>query len=164
MKTKINYSYAMSTLYSPPSNIEIDKRTITDAKNVMKVQPLTQSFTPLDEVTSDRYLGVILDNKLSFNEHVETITNKATLLKLCRRNLFMCSPQVEEIAYKSLIRHHIDYPSPAWNPYTTCNISKIEAVQRCAARFVLGNYTYGPDAQLTTDISTTLKWPMLISQ
>ena len=28
----------------------------------------------LEEITSDRYLGVILDNKLYFNEHIEHAT------------------------------------------------------------------------------------------
>ena len=85
----------------PPSHIEIEDRTIIDAKDILKVKPPTQNFTPLDEVTSDRYLVVILDNKLSFNEHVDTIAKKAPLLfNLCRRNLYMCSPQVKEIQYK----------------------------------------------------------------
>ena len=64
----------MSTTLSPPSHIEIEERTITDAKGGPKVNPPTQSFTPLDKVISDRYLGVILDNKLSINEHVDTLT------------------------------------------------------------------------------------------
>ena len=103
---------------------------------------------------------MILANKLSFNEHVDTITKRAILLlNLCRRNLYICSPQVKEfeIAYKSLIRPQLDYASPDWNPHTTRNISKIEAVHRRAARFVLSNYTYGPDGHLIADISTILK-------
>lgn len=161
-KTKINFNYVMSTPTLPPSTIEIEQRTIEDAKEVLKVRPPTLSFTPLEEITSDRYLGVILDNKLSFNEHVDTIVKKATnLLNLCRRNLNMCSPQIKETAYKSLVRPHLDYASPAWNPHTTRNISKIEAVQRRAARFVLGNYEYGPEAHLTDEINQTLKWQPL---
>jgi hypothetical protein len=146
----------------PPSAIEIEQRTTNDAKEILKVNPPTQSFTPLQDITSDRYLGVILDNKLSFNEHVDAITKKATnLLNLCRRNLSMCSSQAKETAYKALIRPQLEYASPAWNPHTTRNINKLEAVQRRAARFVLGNYNYGPDAHLTDDISQTLKWPTL---
>ena len=76
-------------------------------------------------------------------------------------NLYTCSPQVKEIAYKSLIRCQLDYASPAWNHHTTRNISKIESMQCSAAVFVLGNYTYGPNAHLTADISITLKWPTL---
>ncbi|KAJ8029721.1 hypothetical protein HOLleu_29186 [Holothuria leucospilota] len=58
-------------------------------------------FCDLEEVTSDRYLGVILDNKLNFNiKHIEEITNKATrLLNLCHRNLsYMCSREIKTTA------------------------------------------------------------------
>ena len=41
----------------------------------------------LGEITSDRYLGGILNNRLSFNEHIEYVTKSTSLLKLCRRNL-----------------------------------------------------------------------------
>ena len=107
----------------------------------------------------DKYLGVILDNKLSFNEHVDAICKKATnLLNLCRRNLHMCPPKIKEAAYKSIVRPHLDYASPAWSPHTSRNINKIEAVQRRAARFVLGNYQYGPNVHLTDQINNQLKW------
>ena len=44
----------------------------------------------LEETTSECYLGVIRDDKLNFNEHVNHISNKATkLLNLCCRNLYM---------------------------------------------------------------------------
>ena len=41
------------------------------------------SFSPiaLEEITSDRYLGVILDNKLLFNEHVEHLKKKKQFTK-----------------------------------------------------------------------------------
>ena len=119
-------------------------------------------FCDLEEVTSDRYLGVILDNKLNFNKHIDEITNKATkLLNLCRRNLHMCSREIKTTAYFAIIRPHLDYASTCWNPYTKLNIDKIEAVQRRAARFVLNYYDYSSSADLSTKISQTLKWKSL---
>ena len=161
-KNKINYSYVMSTPKSTTQAISIDNRVLLDAKESLKVNPPNNSFTPLEEITSDRYLGVILDNKLDFNEHIATITSKATkLLNLCRRNLNMCTPQIKETAYKTLIRPHLEYTSPAWSPHTSNNINKIENIQRRAARFVLGNYTFGPEANLTNEINSILHWQTL---
>ena len=51
----------------------------------------TDSLIPLEEVKEDRYLGVTLNSKLNFNQHIDGITNRAMkILNLCRRNLHMC--------------------------------------------------------------------------
>ena len=42
--------------------------------------------------------------------------------------------------YKSMMRPIVEYASPAWNPYTDRNFSKLEQVQRNAARFVTNIY------------------------
>lgn len=116
----------------------------------------------MEEVTSDRYLGVILDNKLNFNKHIEEITNKATrLLNLCRRNLHMCSREIKTTAYYAIVRPHLEYASTCWNPHTKLHIDKIDAVQRRAAWFVLNYYDYSSSADLSTKISQTLKWQPL---
>ena len=121
--------------------------------------PPTAAYTHLEDIQSDKYLGVVLDNRLSFNKHTDEISKKATnLLNLCRRNLHMCHENIKETAYKAIIRPHLEYASPSWNPYTSRNINKIEAVQRRAARFVLGNYNYSPTSGLTHDIHHRLKW------
>ena len=50
------------------------------AQQNISIPMAASEFCDLEEVTSDRYLGVILDNKLNFNKHIEEITNKATKL------------------------------------------------------------------------------------
>ena len=70
----------------------------------------------------------------------------------------MCDHHTKEIAYKTIVRPHLEYASTAWNPYTARNIDKIESVQRRAARFILRNYNYGPYSHLTYQIQHTLKW------
>ena len=142
--------------------LRISKRIKNKINHIYVMKSATSDPIPLEEITSDRYLGVILDNKLSFNEHIKEITKKATnLLNLCRRNLKMCSPKAKEIAYKALVRPHLEYASSAWSPYTKRAIDDIEAVQRRAARFVLGDYNYGPNSHLSLKMSNILKWQSL---
>ena len=154
----IEFSYHMSTPNAPPSGQVLPEVSLA-ARETLFFNPPNGSFSPLAEIDSEKYLGVILDNKLTFNSHVDSITKKATnLLNLCRRNLYMCTPQIKEAAYNSLVRPHLDYASAAWNSHTSRNINKIEAVQRRAARFVLNNYNYSADAHLTTQIKSQLGW------
>ena len=45
------------------------------ALNIIKFGATTTdgNYIPLEEITPDKYLGMILDNKLSFNQHVDAI-------------------------------------------------------------------------------------------
>ena len=80
----------MSTPSSPSSHIEIEEeRTTTDAKDVLKVKHLTHSITPLDEVESDRYLGEILDNMISYKEPVD-ITKKGNTFSIHAKETSTC--------------------------------------------------------------------------
>ena len=66
------------------------------------------------------------------------------------------SPYVPRKHQRNSIQGH--HPTPLGICYTSRNINKIEAVQRRAARFVLGNYNYRPTSGLTHDIHHRLKW------
>ena len=89
----------------------------------------TTDFIHIEETQHKRYLGVILDNKLNFNQHIGDMSKKAcNLLNLCRRNLHMCSREVMNSAYNMIVRPHLEYASTCWNPYTKRNIDKLEAV------------------------------------
>ena len=157
-KNAIKFKYTMSSPRSH-STITVPPEIQRAAAEILITDPPTTAFTHLEDIQSDKYLGVVLDNRLSFNNHTDEITKKATnLLNLCRRNLHMCHQNIKETAYKAIIRPHLEYASPSWNPYTSRNINKIEAVQRRSARFVLGNYNYSPTSGLTHDIHHRLKW------
>ena len=157
-KNAIKFQYTMSSPRSH-STITVPPEIQRAAADILITDPPTAAYTHLEDIQSDKYLGVVLDNRLSFNKHTDEISKKATnLLNLCRRNLHMCHENIKETAYKAIIRPHLEYASPSWNPYTSRNINKIEAVQRRAARFVLGNYNYSPTSGLTHDIHHRLKW------
>ena len=154
---KCNFSYRM--FCSNASSSAIPNEIFNIAKKQIGFSMSASDFVILEEVTSDRYLGVILDNKLNFNKHIDEITNKATkLLNLCRRNLHMCSVKTKTLAYHTIVRPHLEYASTCWNPHSKSNIDKIEAVQRRAARFVLNDYDYSPNCGLSTKIHHILKW------
>ena len=159
-KNVIKFQYTMS---SPPSHstITVPPEIQRAAAGILITDPPTAAYTHIEDIQSDKYLGAVLDNRLSFNKHTDEISmeKKATnLLNLCRRNIHMCHENIKETAYKVIIRPHLEYASPSWNPYTSRNLNKIEAVQSRAARFVLGNYNYSPTSGLTHDIHHRLKW------
>ena len=122
----------------------------------------TTDFIHIKETQHESYLGVIIDNELNFNQHIDDMSQKATnLLNLSCRNLHMCSQEVKNSAYNMIVRPHLENASTCWNPYTKRNIDKLEVVQRRAAIFVLSFYDYCPTTDLSGKIQKTLQWDSL---
>ena len=114
---------------------------------------------PITPVHHGKYLGVVIDERLSFNEHVEMIANKANAVKaFLQRNISSCPQMVKETCYKSMIRPILEYSSTVWSPYTNKNITLLESVQRRAARFVTNTYDR---MSSVTSLLQELGWPSL---
>ena len=96
----------------------------------------------LESVDCARYLGVSITKDLSLNTYINQITSKANCtLGFVKRNVRTTNQSVKELAYKTLVRPHVEYASTVWSPYTKQNIQKIEMVQRRAARWVSNSYS-----------------------
>jgi hypothetical protein len=107
-------------------------------------------------VTSAKYLGLTITNKLQWDQHINNITAKANkTLEFLRRNLKIPSIRIKEQAYQTLVRPSVEYVSTVWNPYTKTEINKIEAVQRRAARYVVNNQR---NRSSVSNMLQRLKW------
>ena len=90
---------------------------------------------------SIKYLGLHIDNKLSWEKHVSTTIAKASsTLAFLRRNISCCPRPIRLIAYKTLIRPQLEYAAKVWDNTVKARTSAVETIQRRAARFVMGNY------------------------
>jgi hypothetical protein len=96
---------------------------------------------PLQEVNSHPYLGVEIANKLRWDVQFKKLTSKARrVLGFLKRNLWFCPRSVKVTAYRTLVRPILEYASSSWDPYRIGDVTRIEAVQRKAARFCTNDY------------------------
>lgn len=96
----------------------------------------------LEEVPSGKYLGVTISEDLSWREHINATSAKATRsVGFLRRNLRNCPKSIRSQAFTTLVRPVLEYASVVWDPYQQQLISRLENVQRQAARFATGDYT-----------------------
>ena len=87
---------------------------------------------------AEKHLGFRLDTKLSFKEHTNNKTSKATKdIGLLRKFQLIISRRSLFIIYQSFIRPHVDYCDVIDDgPSNTSFPSKIESVQYNAARAI----------------------------
>ena len=96
-------------------------------------------FPQLDKVNQEKDLGVIVDDKLSFEFHIDKKVAKAKKMTgIVRHTIKYLTPVVFTLLFKSIIRPHVEYASMIWSPITKKLQDKLERVQRRATKMVLG--------------------------
>ena len=104
-----------------------------------------------------KYLGVVINKTLSWNNHINDVTKKANAsLGFLRRNLRIGQEKIKISAYLTLVRPQLEYAAAIWDPYTQTYKNKIEMAQR--PRYVCNNYNR--EASVTTMIKH-LHWRSL---
>ena len=70
----------------------------------------------------------------------------------------MCPRHIKDKCYTTYVRPIVEYASSVWDPCTSKYISKLEAIQRRAARYVFSDYRYESSPTL---MQNQLGWPTL---
>lgn len=98
----------------------------------------------IDWSDSVKYLGVLLDSRLTFTKHIDTQCNKAIgiLVKLFpllnrKSNLNIKN---KLLLYKSIIRPVLTYAAPVWSNTCATNYKKLQVVQNKCLR-VIGDFS-----------------------
>ena len=90
-----------------------------------------------------KYLGVDIDNVLSWDIQTDSISKKLVFIisRLSRLKPVLPSHMLMYI-YTSIIQTKIDYAISIWGYTTAHNINKVQRLQNRAARILTGNYDY----------------------
>ena len=114
---------------------------------------------PLVKVDSYKYLGLNVTSNMSWTPHIQQMVGKAnSRLRFVQRVLRGCPQHVKSVAYFTLARPLVEYCSTVWSPHETGLDHEIEMVQRRAARFVSGRYSW---RESVTAMLSDLGWETL---
>jgi hypothetical protein len=122
--------------------------------NVKKCETITFSRKPADRQISTAYvigqdtleridvvrdLGVLMDTKLSFKQHIDHVISKAKLILgfIKRQTREYRCPFVSKSLYCALARSILEYGCTVWFPYTMTDSRRIESVQKQFLLFAL---------------------------
>jgi len=82
-------------------------------------------------------LGVIVDSKLSFSDHITEKVNKAySILGIIKQNFQHVDKDAFVLLYKVLVRCHLEYANTVWSPYKQYLTEEVEKVQKRATKLV----------------------------
>ena len=85
----------------------------------------------------EKDLGVYIDNKLKFHDHVAHAVNKGNRMLGLIKNTFSClDKETIPKLHKALVRPHLEYGNVIWHPRFEMDKIAVEKVERRATKLV----------------------------
>jgi hypothetical protein len=107
------------------------------AENKYIMRKSERGITTLENVDSEKDIGVTIDRHLNFEKHIQTQINKANqIVGLTRRSFVHLDNITFSLLFKALVHPHLEYVSSVWSPYKKKDIEAIENVQKRATRML----------------------------
>ena len=116
------------------------------------------TIVQLEETVMEKDLGVVVDNKLTFSQHINSTVVKANqVVGMTRRSFKYMDKDIFVQLFTSRVRPILEYGNVIWNPRLLRDIDAIERVQRRATKTGPGISTMSYPDRLRT-----LRLPSLV--
>ena len=122
-------------IFNPDASKQVQEVVFFRNENASNLRTVYFDNVPVIRENIQKHLGLFLDSKLSFFDHVNEKTKKATKGANILRKLNLLLPHSSLLTiYKSFVRPHLDYGDVTYDQPNTSRLSdKIESVQYNAA-------------------------------
>jgi hypothetical protein len=104
-----------------------NKYTINDANGDYEIQ----------ETKLERDLGILISNDLKWHEQIKSSAAKAQrTLGLIKRTFSYLNSDIVKSLYCALVRPHLEFAVPVWNPTLKKDVFELEKVQKRATKLI----------------------------
>ena len=94
-------------------------------------------FSNITKTNTEKDIGVVIDNKLTFADHMSEKINKANkIVVLIRRTFVHLDSKIFKAIYTAIVRPIIEYANQVWCPHLVKDLEALENVQRRATKLV----------------------------
>jgi hypothetical protein len=95
-------------------------------------------------------LGVILDSKLSFREHIDSVVNKGSAMFgfIERLSWEYRDPYTLKVFYITYVRSKLEYANCVWQPFYVSHINRIERIQEKFIKHALRQFRWNVNLDL----------------
>ena len=92
---------------------------------------------PISICEDEKDIGVVFDDTLKFDVHIQKAVNKANqIVGIIKRSFSYLDKEIFLIIYKAMVRPHLEYGNLIWHPYLKRQSVAIEKVQRRSTRIL----------------------------
>ena len=107
-------------------------------RNITNPLSLVLNDTVIEWKSSIRYLGVILDKKLNFSDHIDVLCTKISrLVGLMYRVSFFVPSDTLRVLYYSLIYPHLLYGNLVWGGTFNTSLNRVLILQKKCVRLIM---------------------------
>ena len=92
----------------------------------------------LSQVTSYKYLGVVLDQSLTYTQHLQKLSKSISHIYMLSRMRRYLTTRASEMVYKMMILPFFDYADIFYEPCPKYLLSKLQRMQNRSLRCILG--------------------------
>ena len=101
--------------------------------------PLLINNTPVPRVTSIKFLGVLIDSHLTWNDHIHSISKKiAKSLGILSRVAYLLPLNIRKNLYYTMIYPYLNYCNIIWASNYPSRLKRLTILQNRAVRFIIG--------------------------
>lgn len=137
-------AFALLNSQQPPPNYSIIAHTCNNGTLC--------SCIPITKVTSAKYLGVYIDEKLKWHAHIEALTNRVRKLIAIFKNLRRSADfSTLKMVYFALVESNLTYCISAWGGAGKTLLLKLERAQRALLKVLMFKPFRYPTAALYSE-------------
>ena len=127
--------------------LNVDKCAVLRCtRSQMPIQYMYTLICNLDVKKLHTYLGVEIDNTMSWSPHTQIVCNRATkVFNFVKQYLGNCPASRKRIAYLTLVRPIMEYAASFWDPFYNTNIYKLKKYRE---ELLDGSYLTTPGIQV----------------
>ena len=118
LQNNVNHLFRWTQKWQLSLNISKCKMMRVTNKKKLISYTYCLNNSPLEWVDTYKYLGVKIQSKLVWGEHILDVSNKVSrMLNVLRRSMYGCHHAAKKSAYMALVRPHLEYCFPVWSPH-----------------------------------------------
>ena len=146
--TKWDFQWKMS--FNPDISKQVHEVIFPRKRYVSSHPPLSFNNIPVVQTNSQKYLGMQLEKKLNFEEHLKKVKSKANkTIGIIRKLQNPLSRLAHLTIYKSFIRPHLDYADIIYGKaFNKTFHAKLESLQNNATLAVTGAIRGSPTKKI----------------